>query len=112
MKKSIPDCIEAHVAVASREARQGRLRLLLVCANVRADFLEFLLERHDTVENAVSQLLSLRDVPTDRKPVTLIVRQHENMKSQQSKCNRFSLSLTARKFASRLRCGFSGCSRV
>jgi hypothetical protein len=78
MKKSIPDCIEAHVAVASRWARQGRLRLLLVCASSLRDFLEFLLGSHDTVENAASQLLSPPMLPASLKPVTLMFSRHKN----------------------------------
>jgi hypothetical protein len=78
MKKSIPGCIEAHVAVASRKARQGRLRLLHVCAIFLRDFLVFLLDRHDTVENATSQLLSRALLPGPRKPVTLMSALHEN----------------------------------
>ncbi|MBG7620673.1 hypothetical protein I5R65_14485 [Herbaspirillum sp. AP02] len=42
------------------------------------DFLEFLLGRHDTVENAASQLLSDRVLPTNQKPVKLVFCLHEN----------------------------------
>ncbi|MFJ3316510.1 hypothetical protein ACIPLR_14240 [Herbaspirillum huttiense] len=37
------------------------------------DFLEFLLGRHDTVENAASQLVSDRALPTNQKPVKLVL---------------------------------------